>query len=272
MAALSQFHYQISGNPEGHKLVFLHGLLGSGANWRRITPSFEDRFHILTYDQRGHGRSFQPPSGYGPEDYAADLRLILQELGWGAIHLIGHSMGGRNALEFTHRDSSMVRSLVVVDIGVEASEEAQKSILRLLDLVPRPFPSRQAARDFFKNTYPQLIAFAQNPEALSQYFYSNIAETKEGLQDWRFSLEGVKASLREGRKADRWDLIESLSVPTLYIRGERSQDLSQVLFEEILRRNPAIQGQVIQGAGHWVHSDQPEEFIQVVNEFLTLQT
>lgn len=252
--------------------MFLHGLLGSAANWRRITPAFEDRFHILTYDQRGHGRSFKPEKGYSPADYAEDLHQILNELKWGGIHLVGHSMGGRNALEFAQRYSSRLNSLVIEDIGVEASEEAKASIWKLLNLVPRPFSSRKEARTFFTETYPELISYAQNPVALSQYFYSNITEVSPGVVDWRFSLEGVKESLDEGRKEDRWDLIEGLNVPTLYLRGEKSTDLSLETFNEILKRNPAIQGQEIKGAGHWIHFDQPDSFIYAVNEFLTLQT
>ncbi|HAG90666.1 MAG TPA: alpha/beta hydrolase [Bdellovibrionales bacterium] len=272
MADLSHFNYQISGNPEGHKLVFLHGLLGSLANWRRITSAFEDRFHILTYDQRGHGRSFQPETGYAPEDYAQDLEDILQELDWGKVHLVGHSMGGRNALEFAYRHPEQLHTLTVVDIGVEASKQAQDSILKLLSLVPRPFSSRKEARLFFSETYPELISYTQNPTALSQYFYSNMTEIEPGKVDWRFSLKGVEESLEKGRERDRWDRIQNLKVPTLYIRGELSEDLSAENFSKILGMNPLIQGQEIKGAGHWVHSDQPDSFIQVLNEFLTLHT
>ncbi len=272
MAALSQFHYQISGNPSGHKLVFLHGLLGSGANWRRITPSFEDRFHILIYDQRGHGRSFKPSHGYAPEDYAKDLHSILNELEWEKVHLVGHSMGGRNALEFASLYPEKLHSLVVEDIGVEASQKAQDSILKLLSLVPVPFESRKEARLFFNEEYPKRIAYAQNPVALSQYFYSNITETEDGKVSWRFSLDGVKQSLVEGRKVSRWDLISELKVPTLYIRGEKSTDLSKENFEKILSMNSEIKGHEIKDAGHWVHSDQPDEFIRVLNEFLTLHS
>lgn len=252
--------------------MFLHGLLGSLANWRRITPAFEDRFHVLTYDQRGHGRSFQPSTGYGPADYATDLRDILNELKWDKIHLVGHSMGGRNALEFSSMHPDRLISLVVEDIGVEASEEAKTSILRLLDLVPRPFKTRKEAREFFDNTYPGLISHAQNPKALSQYFYSNMTEKEGGGVDWRFSLDGVKQTLDRGRERDRWDLIENLTTPTLYIRGGKSRDLSPEIYQETLRRNARIQGKVIEGAGHWVHFDQPEAFIKEVNVFLTLRT
>src|SRR6185437_2661695 len=108
-----QLYHQIAGNPEGHKLVFLHGLMGSLANWRRITPAFENDYEILTLDQRGHGRSFQPATGYEPSDFAADLAACLDELGWTRSHLVGHSMGGRNALEFASLFPQRTASLVV---------------------------------------------------------------------------------------------------------------------------------------------------------------
>lgn len=271
MADLSRFHYQISGNDQGHKLVFLHGLLGSAANWRGVTPAFQDRFHILTYDQRGHGRSFKPKAGYSPMDYAIDLQEILGELGWDQVHLVGHSMGGRNALEFAKLSPQSLKSLVIEDIGVNASGKAVASIEKLLSLVPRPFENRKAAREFFTNEYPRLISYNPKAHDLSQYFYSNITDTPDGKADWRFSLDGVRESLKEGRKEDRWDLIEELTTPTLYIRGEYSEELPREIFEETLRRNPSIQGVEIQGAAHWVHFDEPQSFIQVVNDFLTLQ-
>src|SRR4051812_15656878 len=114
--ALSQFHHQIAGNPAGHKLVFLHGLMGSASNWRKITPAFENDYQILIYDQRGHGRSFKPISGYTPADFAGDLKNIIDELGWEKIHLVGHSMGGRNALEFAQLFPRRIDHLVIEDI------------------------------------------------------------------------------------------------------------------------------------------------------------
>src|SRR5512135_2152018 len=100
MSYLDNFSYQVLGNEKGAKVVFLHGLMGSGVNWRKIAQSLEADYQVLIFDQRGHGRSFQPSSGYAPEDYANDLALILEELRWEKILLVGHSMGGRNALHF----------------------------------------------------------------------------------------------------------------------------------------------------------------------------
>jgi len=85
MSYLDNFNFQLVGKELGPKLVFLHGLMGSGANWRKIVKEFSDQFQVLTFDQRGHGRSFQPENAYSPKDYSEDLLKILKELGWDKI-------------------------------------------------------------------------------------------------------------------------------------------------------------------------------------------
>jgi esterase len=266
-AFLNNFHYQISGNPKGNKLVFLHGVMGSAANWRRIIKDFEADFEILAYDQRGHGRSFQPASGYELRDFAEDLAHILTELNWEQIYLVGHSMGGRNALKFTELYKQRVKKLVIEDIGPERSSGSVSRIERLLDLVPTPFSSRTQAREFFQNTYPGLIGFYSQPEALSRFFYSNITEKENGQSDWRFAKEAILQSMRLGRQEDLWNTFRSLDMPTLLIRGANSDDLPRPTFERMLKENPHVQGIEIADSGHWVHFDQPEAFIAALKTF-----
>ena len=93
MSYLNNFNYQILGQKANPKLVFLHGLMGFGSNWRTMARHFEERYEILLYDQRGHGRSFQPAE-YRLDDYADDLDKITAELGWTSFILVGHSLGG----------------------------------------------------------------------------------------------------------------------------------------------------------------------------------
>lgn len=270
VSKLSLFHHQISGNPSGHKLVFLHGLMGSLSNWRRIIPAFQNDYQILIFDQRGHGRSIKPQSGYAPSDFAADLRSLLDELGWQKIHLVGHSMGGRNALEFAHQFPERVVKLVVEDIGVAPSESAMRTIETLLSLVPAPFPSRAAAKEFFETEYESLISFHPTPSVIRQFLYTNLEEQPDGSLDWRFFKPGILATLNIGHATERWDLVDNLKVPTLWIRGEKSTDLTPQVYEEILRRNPKINGVEVSGTGHWVHFEQPDAFVRVVKDFLTL--
>lgn len=269
MSHLQQFSHQFWGNKNKPKLLFLHGLMGSWANWRRIVKSFENHFHILAFDQRGHGKSFKPQLGYAPEDYAQDIKLILDEVGWKeGVHIVGHSMGGRNALNFTYQYPEYVEKLVIEDIGPDSSQEAVDSIKHLLSLVPVPFASKSEARKFFMNDYEDLIADNPQKKTLSQYFYTNIVELEDGTAGWRFSLSGIIESMEKGREKARWHEVEGLQVPTLLIRGDRSKELSQDVYEKMLSLSPKVQGQVINDSGHWVHFEQPEDFIDSLRHFL----
>ncbi|MFP5518887.1 MAG: alpha/beta fold hydrolase [Bdellovibrionia bacterium] len=268
MAYLDNFFYQLTGPESGRKWVFVHGLMGYGGNWRRIISALEGSERCLSYDQRGHGRSFKPVSGFAPEDYSEDLKLILKELGWEKIILVGHSMGGRNVLNFAHRYPEMVEKLVIEDIGPEAKPGAHEYYEYLLNLVPTPFATRAEAKKFLMEDFVQIAKTREPASVLAQYFYANMAETNEGTVDWRFSRQGVIDSVRQGREDDRWHEVRGLKMPTLLIRGERSQDLSQEVYEKMLESNNLMRGVVVSNSGHWVHADQPQEFIQHLKSFV----
>lgn len=267
MGILDKFSYGIQGEEASPRLVLLHGLLGSGANWRKITSQLKSDFQILSFDQRGHGRSFSPESGYSPDDYAGDLLEILDELGWQKIHLLGHSMGGRNALAFAASYPERLSSLILEDIGVTPNLAGAKKIKKLLALVPRPFASKREARNFLLNEFPALIPENVNGKVLGNYFYTNIEEKPDGTADWRFFLPGVLDSLHSGREWDGWGCWSSLKVPSLLIRGQSSEDLTRDEFSKMLEANPRGQGVEITDAGHWVHFDQPDSFIKSLKKF-----
>lgn len=267
MKYVDNFSYQITGNPQGHKLVFLHGLLGAGANWRSIAKAFEADFHVLVFDQRGHGRSFHPEDGYARRNYAVDIQKILDDLGWSEIALVGHSLGGRNALEFASLFSQRVKALVIEDIGPQVSELSVNRTDQLIRLVPTPFASRTAAREFFENEYPGRIAFHPQPDVISRFFLSNITEKPDGTHDWRFDPRVVLASVTQGGGDDLWHSFTALKMPTLVVRGENSKDLSAEVFERMMAVRPNTKGVEIPDAGHWVHFDQPDAFVQVLKEF-----
>lgn len=268
MAFLDQFHYQLLGNPSGPKLVFLHGLMGSGANWRKITNQFEKDYHILLYDQRGHGRSFQPEGGYRPDDYADDLTKILDELGWERIFLVGHSMGGRNAIIFSSLWPQRVIALVIEDIGVEPDPRNVQKYEKLLGLVPTPFEKRSDAKQFLLEVFPGLLKQQQDALTLANYFYANMAERDDGKTDWRFSKEGILESVREWPKQDWWTIWKSLKMPILLIRGSDSPDFAPAIYEKMLAANAHVKGVVIAPSGHWVHHEQPDKFTQELRLFL----
>ncbi len=247
--------------------MFLHGLMGAASNWRSIAKAFEDRYHILTFDQRGHGRSFHPLAGYHPRDFAQDLRLILDELGWTQVLLVGHSMGGRNALEFALHFAQRVKALVIEDIGPEANSKALDRIQKLLELVPTPFATRDQARKFFESDYPDLISFYPQARVVAKFFLTNIEEKSDGKWNWRFDKQAILNSMREGRQEDRWDALRNLLMPVLIVRGQNSADLTPEVYQRMKVTLPSATAVEILGAGHWVHFDQPDAFIGVLKQF-----
>lgn len=264
---LSQFNYQLYGNSENKKMVFLHGLMGYGLNFRTIAQKLSNEYHILCFDQRGHGKSIKPATGYAPKDYAEDLMLILKDLNWNKITLVGHSMGGRNALSFSYHFGELLEKLVIVDIGPDSRPEAPSYYKNLLDLVPTPFKSKQAAKSFFLNEFKYKARDFEQPDTLGSYLYSNLIEDDQGQAVWRFLKDAMIETVTLGRAQDHWYEIQMLNLPTLWIRGANSKDLTEAEYKKILLSNSCIQGVVISNAGHWVHVDQPEIFIDKIKKF-----
>lgn len=270
---LSQFNYQLTGPEQGRKWVFLHGLMGYAMNWRKIISDLEKTERVFAYDQRGHGKSIKPMTGYAAEDYAEDLYLITQELQWDKFILVGHSMGGRNALVFADKFPEKLEKLVIEDIGPEGDPSAPEYYRQLLALVPTPFLSKKLAKEFLLNEFPErLIKFAphENAQTLGSYFYANMLEDENGLVNWRFSISAILDSVKLGRAKDHWKELRSLPMETLIIRGENSKELSKEVFNKMCASNPRIHGIEISNAGHWAHADQPISFIKALREFSSL--
>ncbi len=263
---LERFNYQLAGPEQGRKWIFLHGLMGYGSNWRKIISQMPTE-RTLTFDQRGHGRSWKPLTGYSSEDYADDLFLIAQELGWSNFILVGHSMGGRNALSFAHKYPELVSKLVIEDIGPDSSPKAFDDYQNLLKSVPTPFKSKLAAKEFFLNQWPKLGVVHENAITLGQYLYSNLEDKSGDQVDWRFSKEAILASVELGRVKNAWKELSDLMIPALIIRGENSKELSKDVFKKMLAINSMLSGIEITNAGHWVHAEKSKDFVQAILEF-----
>lgn len=265
---LQNFKFDISGPENGPRLVFLHGVMGSLANWRRVVPGFVDKYRVLSFDQRGHGRSFKPEKGYSPEDYASDLNQILIELDWSQVNLVGHSMGGRNAIEFASTWPDKVLKLVVEDIGPQGNPAAMQKTIDMVKQVPVPFTNKLEAKRYFEEDFVIFLGGGESARVLGQYFYTNIETKEDGSANWRFARDGILDSIVQGHATKLWDQLERLPMPTFFIRGEKSQDFPREEFSKVLKINPNISGIEILDSGHWVHFDQPDQFIEVTRKFL----
>lgn len=265
---IDNFHHYILGTNSEQRIVFVHGLMAFAANWRKIANKLEDRYQCLIYDQRGHGRSMKPESGYEPEDFAEDLYKITGELGWEHFHLVGHSMGGRVAMVFAHKYPDKVKTLCIEDIGADVIPNSYKYYEKMLNIVPTPFNSKEQMKSFFENDYLTLFTPHEQAKVLLTFLQANIEEKESGLYDWKFSKQAVIDMVKEGHKKDYWLEVSSFKMPVLLVRGENSHVLKADEFEKMQMVNPVITGVEIKGAGHWVHYEKYEEFTKILSGFI----
>lgn len=268
MPFIKEFYYQLSGAPEGRKWVFLHGLMGFANNWQKVIHYLAPTEYCLSYDQRGHGRSPKPSTGYSVEDYAQDLETIINELGWQKIILVGHSMGGRNGLHFCYKHPDRIEKFVLVDISPNSKPENYLYFKSLLDIVPTPFANRADAKIFFQEKFPMLAKTRDSMEMVAAYLYTNLIEKNDGTWDWRFDKNAIIETARLSGSGDRWHELVDLKTPTLLMRGENSNDLLKSDYQKMLESNKLIQGVEIQGAGHWIHAEQPLKFVEALRNFV----
>ncbi len=270
MSILENIHHQIYGPTTGYaaRLVFVHGPMGAGQNCREIVHFFEKTHQCLTYDQRGHGRSYKPESGYAPDDYTQDLYELSLALGWDKFVLVGHSMGGRTAFHFASQHPEFVEKLVIEDIGPEQQDGAEKYYEKMLGVVPDVFASRDEAKKFFQGTFQQKFQTREKADVIAQFLYTNIIDLEDGSATFRFRKQNIIDTVRLGRSGSLWSEIQMLQMPTLWMRGENSRELSQENYEKILSLNPNVRGTLIPQAGHWVHVEQPKRFCEELKVFM----
>lgn len=210
----------------------------------------------------------KPLTGYHPKDFADDLYQILTELNWTSINLVGHSMGGRNALYFSYLYPHLLKSLVVEDISPVGEPGDLHYYQKMLGVIPTPFSSKSDVTSYFESQFVQDFASKDSAKSLVPFLMANIEEKSDGTFDWKFFKDGIFAAVEQGRSEDLWPLVDKISVPTLYMRGGNSKYLPKSVFEQVLAKNSLITGVEISDAGHWIHSDQPEAFTKNLESFL----
>lgn len=250
-----ELHARVQGH--GPALVLLHGLFGSNENLGAIGRVLADSFTVYGLDLRNHGRS---PRG-ATMDYptlAADVRDTMDAHGVSSAHVLGHSLGGKTAMELALSRPARVERLVVVDIAPVAyppRHDAELEAMRALD--PGTVASRREADDRLADAVP--VA------AIRQFLLKNLVRDGPGFA-WRIPLDTIVEQYPEIAAAPPSPgLFEG---PTLFVRGAESDYLPDSAERIIRQRFPAARIETVPGAGHWVHVEAPERFVELVRGFL----
>lgn len=243
----------------GPPLVVLHGLFGSGRNWQSHTRQFASHFEVFNLDLRNHGQSFHSDEMNYPA-MADDVAGLLRSLNLGKCNLLGHSMGGKVAMTFAVNNPDSVERLIVADIAPVAYFHHYDDLIDpILALPLSAIESRAQADQLLRQNIPE--------DQLRAFLLQNLVREPDGWR-WRVNWRAIQRDMEFltgfGDLPDGW----RLDLPTLFIRGARSDYVGAPEIDVINRHFSRASIATIEGAGHWLHAEKPEAFTQRVLEFL----
>lgn len=245
----------------GPPVVLIHGHSLDLRQWDEQVPALTAAgFRVIRYDVRGHGRSTAPPTGYTWENYAADLRELLDRVNVRAAHLVGLSMGGGIALQFAVDLPAHVLSLTLVDSalpGFTYSDEFSRQIEALVAAVRADGP--RAAFDRLWLTHPLFDGLRRFPDRFQRVREMVLAYP---AADYR------EGALPAGYAPDVIDRLHEIKAPTLAVVGERDIADFRLVADVLAENLPRARKLVLPDCGHLAPIEQPDAFNEALIAFL----
>ena len=244
---------------KGKPLFILHGLFGSSDNWQTLGKRFAGYFTVYFIDQRNHGHSTHSEV-FNYSAMCEDLNELMDDEGIEKVLLLGHSMGGKTALQYTVTYPQKVEKSVVVDIGTKKYPVTNQFVVDALDKFnPQNLSSRKEAEE--------ILSKEIEDAATRQFLLKNLYRDAHQKLQWRFDFASIKNNLKNVGDATPLPA-QPVALPVLFLKGEKSDYIFPSDIKLIQTMFPKARLEVISGAGHWVHADRPEAFFEAVLKFL----
>lgn len=242
---------------EGQPLIILHGLMGMLDNWQAPAKMLWDDWRTIIVDLRNHGHSPQSDD-HSYKAMVDDVLELMADLNLEKAHFLGHSMGGKVVMYLAQHFPEKIDKLIVADIGPKYYPPHHQEVLAALDAVPLDqLEKRTDAEEYMK---PHL-----HDAGTRQFLMKSLYHPNKDSFDWRFNLSAIKKNIEGiGEAMEEMDY----EGETLFIRGGKSRYILDEDWPDIKVLFPNAYLVTIDGAGHWVHAEKPQEFVEAVREFL----
>ena len=274
-----RLHYVDWGNPDGPPMLLIHGGRDHCRNWDWVAEHFAKDYHIIVPDLRGHGDSQWETSGnYTQMSYVYDIAQLLQQKNMNNVTVIGHSLVGAIALMYTALFPERVKKLVAIEgMGPSPSLAAKQAEISINDRVrswvddmrklsgrlPRRYDTLDDAFKRMRDENPHL-----SEEQARHLTLHGANQNEDGTYSWKFDNYVRVFSMSGLPNEEVKKMYGEISCPTLLMRGEESWASDPVADGRTQCFNCPIEYQSFANAGHWVHHDQLDGFVDRVSEFL----
>jgi len=246
---------------EGKPFVILHGFLGMGDNWKSLGKRFlEQGYQVHLVDQRNHGRSFHSES-FNYNFLAEDLKKYCDFHKLEDLILLGHSMGGKTAMNYAVNYPDNLSKLIIADIGPKQYPLHHQDILKALSalnfsIVKTRKIANEVISEYIKN------------DGVRQFLAKNLYWKHPDELALRINLPVLIENIEEVGKALSENSIYHKD--TLFLRGANSNYIENVDEFLIKKQFPNSEIQTIENAGHWLHAENPKDFYNNVMNFISI--
>ena len=250
-------------------MLFLHGILGTRANWRGIARRFiEGRptWGAILVDLREHGDSLGLPAPHTLSAAAEDVKELERSLDLPIEGALGHSFGGKVVLEWLRSRAGQPTEAWIIDSSPSANvsgrgSSATAEVLRLLEALPKRWPSR--------NAFVEALTRAGQPEPIAQWLAKNLRRTEDGESTFGPDLDAIRDLIESYAQADLWNVIEALPAGCTLdvVIGGRSlafSELDRERIAEVAERDSRVSVHILENAGHWVHVDSADALVALL--------
>lgn len=268
-----KLHYAVWGDESNPPLLLIHGNRDHARTWDQVALELKREYCVYAVDLRGHGDSqWSVGSQYSLPEFVLDVAMLGRELNRNPLTVIGHSLGGAVALEYTGVFPQFVKKVVAVEgLGpplrepVSASSRMRSWIGQMQEFdtrTPRRYASLQAATKRMLEENPHLTL-----EMAQHLTLHGMRPNDDGTLSWKFDNYVRLHSPYEFNIAEAREIWNQIRCPTLLVRGSESwasdpeQDGKATAFHN-------YKSVLVMDAGHWVHHDQLDAFMRVVWDFL----
>lgn len=250
-------NYRIQG--EGAPVVLIHGLFGSLENLGAQSKYLAKHFQVISVDLPNHGRSPHVDE-MSLGSMAESVFAFLDELQIEKPLLVGHSLGGKVAMEMALSQPEGVRAVVVLDIAPHAYTPRHTEVFAGLNaLASAEIASRQQADHILAPHVPEL--------AVRSFLLKNLVRDEAGFS-FRINLIGIERAYTQLIAGNR-EVAEPIDVPVLFVKGGASDYLTESSREAITCRFARPRTHIVANTGHWLHAEKPEQVAGIIEKFLT---
>ncbi len=257
--AFNQFNAPEDPDTDRQTILILHGLFGSKRNWQSIARQLGEQCQVFTLDLRNHGDSEHSDS-MSYQDMVDDVFQFISDHSLGEVSVVGHSMGGKVAMQMALQHPEVIKRVVIIDIAPVKYQHGFNDLIESLYALPLDqISSRQEADE-------HLQASVQ-PQSLRQFLLQNLSKSDTGFS-WRINLNAIQSCINELMDFPADHNHMQYQNPVLFLKGERSDYIKHKYERTIFKIFSRALFITVADTGHWLHAENPDFVVEEIRKFI----